>query len=518
MFQLVVITLLLMQCCQVATRLAVCKVYNMTQVDCSGRRFENVPDKLPVFVSYLDLSGNLIAEISCVSFKGLGQLKGLNLQYNELSVTRGKPFSGLSTLEYLDLEGNRLAAIPENLFSDLKNLKILILTSNTLAKLYPSSFHGLWQLNKLRLNRNAISTLPDGIFRESTQMTVINLDQNKLSCFPQTALKPLLKINEISLNRNSFRENCAEVGLGHFTALEKLMLSGCNIQDSMLDNFNFAQAPTLHDLDLSSNNLKDPDAKLPVNVTVLNVDGNAISAETLAVMLRDLKLLKVKSLNLRGQFDNPSQITNTTFKGFQGTNFQKLDLSSNYIYVLPHRVFQWLQHLTTLTIENNNLYSLSRGVFQGLDRLITLILTQNNLSNITQVSQSIADLRQLQFLHLNFNEFSGQIPPGIFETVPSLLVLDLSDNSFTSIHPNSFTSLPNLQFLDLSYNAIQYSVPHAAFSFITSLQTLNLTGNNLGSWIPYFDGAQPLKGLTHLKGLSISCLSPSIWYSYLRLQ
>ncbi|XP_070539499.1 toll-like receptor 4 [Ptychodera flava] len=487
----------------------------MTQVDCSGRRFENVPDKLPVFASYLDLSRNQIKEIGSDSFnKGLDQLKQLNLRRNGLNVLRGRPFSRLATLEHLDLRGNTLSSIPQNVFSDLKNLKTLILSWNVLAELHPTSFLGLGHLNELHLDNNKISTLPNGIFNEVTQMTVINLDRNKLSCFPLTVFKPLVKIKEISLHGNRFYKNCTSFDLRHFTALEKLRLSRCTIRDTMLEHFKFAQTLTLQDLDLGDNYLTYPDAKRFGNVTTLSLNKNFISADTLAKLCQDLRNSKVKSLHLQDQYRFPHgswQITNTTFKGLQETSLDKLDISSNFIPVPPPGVFQWLQHVTTLNITDCELCCLSNRSFKGLDHLITLILTQNNLSNITKVSQSIAHLRRLQFLHLNVNKFFDEIPADIFAVVPSLLVLDLSENSFTSIQRKSFNSLPNLQYLDLSYNAIQH-LGSGAFSFLISLQTLYLKGNDFGRVDQFSVSPHPFKGLIHLKQLSVSVYHPEFLY------
>ncbi|XP_070572477.1 toll-like receptor 13 [Ptychodera flava] len=503
------ILFLLLQCTEASTQQPVCKVYNDTHIDCSGRRLEDVPNELPVFASHLDMSSNNIKKTGSDSFKELNQLLLLNLSGNVIYSIHSKSFSQIVELEILDLHSNKLASIPEKLFSDLKNLKILILNSNSLIELFPTSFHGLGLLSRLYLDQNNISLLQDGIFNDSTQLRVISLAQNKLSCFPSAALKPLVFIREIMVKQNPFRENCPTVDLRVFPKLEKLTLAGWNDGNGKL------QTQTLR-----RNGVRSPKAKILGNVTELHIDMNTMSEATLAERLLDLGHPDIKSLYIRGLYScshdsgrcKSTSLTNTSFETLQETRLEKLDISNRYIYSLPSGVFQWLKHLKTLSIEDSRFESLHSGVFHGIDNLNELTLTGNSLSNITDVSQRISDLHQLNYLNLRDNEFSGEIPAHVF-AVPSLVELDLSRNSFSSIHPHAFTSLPNLKTLDLSDNGVCYRVD-GVFSFLVSLQTLYLQGNDIGSW-PAVSQTEiikvhPLKGLTGLKLLFVTTEYPEM--------
>ncbi|XP_070579268.1 toll-like receptor 13 [Ptychodera flava] len=479
------------------------------------RGFESVPDKLPAYATHLTLHTNQIEKIAADSFK-LDKLETLDLTSNKISSIHRKSFNVLHRLEVLILRGNKLASIPGKLFAELKKLKCLILSQNSLTHLSPTTFNGLRWLDELNLDYNEISTLPDGLFQDLTQLRVVSLQQNKLSCFPHAALKPLVKIQEIILGGNNFQKKCTSVDLKQFTALKKLALVRCGIQDSMLKNFRFGRdTRTLLHLDLSENNLMSPDARLFVNVTELHLHTNYISADALTNVFHNLPHSKVNSLSLNSQLNSSDgsrstwQITNTTFQGLQLTIVEELDISGNSIPQLPQGSFQWLQHLKTLIIANCDLSFLPRGLFQGFHSLTNLTLSHNKLSNIRQVSESIANLLHLHHLNLNENKFFGEIPPEIFTGIPSLEELDLSNNSFVSIHPHSFKLLPNLKILDLSYNHL-VQLPHAVFSFLTSLKVLYLRDNLLN--IHGHTGEHPLHGLKYLKKLSISFYHSAMAY------
>ncbi|XP_070555011.1 leucine-rich repeat-containing protein 15-like [Ptychodera flava] len=506
---------LLVQSFQMATQQSICKVYEQTRINCFNRGFEDVPDNFPGFSTHLDLSRNQITETDSASFIALNQLRQLNLSHNKINLIHGKSFRRLPSLEILDLRSNLLKDIPGKLFSDLKNLTTLILSKNQLTELSPTSFYGLALLNELHLDENLITTLPNAIFQDLIRLIVINLARNSLRCFPQKALQPLVKMKNISIEFNCFRKHCNRMDLRHFTELVELKLSECSILISIQDlmvksfpttDFSFGGSAT----SLSVNKLLEM-----YRQGIPNYDAIKTSPQALAQILEDLKHSKIKSLHL-GYLNEQKKIRNDTFKQLQGTSIEKLTIYLDGVRELPTGVFRWLPHLTSLTIQYfyfSKLYSLHEGVFQGLDRLVILNLRVNSLSNITEVSQSVANLHQLKYLDLALNFFDGEIPPNIFAAVPSLVEINLSGNSYVGIHRNSFTSLPNLITLDLSNNGIQY-LPDAVFSFLTSLKSLYLKGNDILTLNQNPVGDDPLKGLTNLRQLSVNFLHPAVLYQH----
>jgi LRR receptor-like serine/threonine-protein kinase FLS2 len=100
-----------------------------------------------------------------------------------------------------------------------------------------------------------------------------------------------------------------------------------------------------------------------------------------------------------------------------------------------------------------------------MSSLTHLELEQNNLSGIIP-SNTGYYLPNLQQLHLNNNNFVGNIPKGIFNA-SNLIILQLNDNAFSGTLPhNDFGNLRFLTYFFINYN---YLTIDDSFQFFTSL-------------------------------------------------
>ncbi|CAI9273881.1 unnamed protein product [Lactuca saligna] len=111
-----------------------------------------------------------------------------------------------------------------------------------------------------------------------------------------------------------------------------------------------------------------------------------------------------------------------------------------------------------------------------LDSLRILSLRSNFLNG--SLPSDIISIPSLQFLYLENNNFSGEIPLSVS---PQITNLDLSFNSFTGNIPETLKNLTRLTSLNLQFNSFSGPVPDLN---ITRLRLLNVSHNQLNGSIP----------------------------------
>ncbi|XP_028791149.1 receptor-like protein EIX2 [Neltuma alba] len=100
-----------------------------------------------------------------------------------------------------------------------------------------------------------------------------------------------------------------------------------------------------------------------------------------------------------------------------------------------------------------------------------------------EISPSLMDLQNLNYLNLSSNDFNKSQIPKFFGSLTRLRYLDLSHSFFGEKIPTELCKLSNLLVLDLSSNYLVGSIPFHLAN-LSSLQKLRLDGNYLGGNIP----------------------------------
>ncbi|EGD80116.1 TKL protein kinase [Salpingoeca rosetta] len=116
--------------------------------------------------------------------------------------------------------------------------------------------------------------------------------------------------------------------------------------------------------------------------------------------------------------------------------------------------------------DNNELVALEK-------RLVLLNLTSNSLTNLHP--GLFANMENLMHLWLNDNQVTA-LDENVFEKLSTLQTLSLRNNRISEIDDKAFTGLTNLQRLGLGYNALS-SLKEDVFEPLTSLQALFLENN-----------------------------------------
>jgi protein brassinosteroid insensitive 1 len=232
-------------------------------------------------------------------------------------------------------------------------------------------------------------------------------------------------------------------------------------------------------VDLSSNQLTGCIPGLTTGIgnysgffgTLLNVSHNHIGGY--------FNISKQYSFNLLSTLD-------LSYNNISGDISTLIFCVQDYYTTINYTTYGPLCNLETLLINNNH--------FSGKFPIISTYFTPRLFATITK-------------LDLSNNQFSGIIPPSIWNISTNLTVLNLSGNNFFGNLPNvtnlpslletlsmsknqlngelpDLSSFPQLKTLDLSDNQFDGSISPSIWSIIPKLNVLNLSNNKLHGKLP----------------------------------
>uniref|UniRef100_A0AAG5DQJ0 Ig-like domain-containing protein n=1 Tax=Anopheles atroparvus TaxID=41427 RepID=A0AAG5DQJ0_ANOAO len=374
-----------------------------------------------------------------------------NVTEQQLALTfaRDRKFSNL---QILDVSANQLSTLRRDHFSRLERLRFLKLSANQLHNLPSDIFYDLPNLVELDLHGNRLSELPQNLFRSLGRLRVLNLANNTIHDLPRNSFAGLGNLTELHLARNRLYVIPFQV-FKELRTLEVLDLSS-NMLVSFLDNFFL----------------------LNKQLRVLRLNGNIIEkiSKNALYGLRRLQSLDLSANKLvfidRNAFDTLDEL-------------RYLNVNQNQIYILPSTVFSALRALRTLDLSSNLMRSLPNSIFASQHSLVRLHLDATNLESLSNwvarnnhtVNREI--LRNLRYLSIRNNTRLKEIEPCVFQNVPNLETLLLSNNRLTTL-PKEIGELRRLRYLDVASNDIMY-IPEQIRT-LHELQYANFLDNDYG--------------------------------------
>ncbi|NXL86703.1 LRC32 protein, partial [Alectura lathami] len=496
-----------------------------TKVSCRGAGLQSFPKELSPGVKYLELSHNLIQNLSESRVPSLGQLEHLDLRFNRLEAVSGPALARLPRLRSLLLGSNRLHHNYQAngaAFRMLGGVEALDLSANELeSHMVGWYLAGLAALRTLHLAGNRMSQLPAGFFQSTPRLSELDLSNNFIVEIEEGAFEALRELAVLNLALNSL--HC----ISSFSLRQLRVL---NLSHNALELFGWEEGGEpylLQVLDLSHNRLLFfPELPAAHHLTHLNLSNNAIASlgpGSHGPVEFVLPYDEMARFNRTASFDESL----STAAGL--THVAELDLSNNCLHVLPFTFFSALRSLHTLSVAMNSLQDVTREPLTGDGEHAALSVRSLDLHGnlIHALPCWFFDfLPQLEAIDLGSNSLQpcggdpGEAPGGgslgagpctAFYNVPHLKHLSLSRNNITQLPPHAF-SRTSLLSLDLSENR-DLSVPRSALAGLEhSLQQLSLQGNQMGDDGAAFPCLQALKALD-LSGNRLSLLPADFFCS-----
>ncbi|KAM9236665.1 leucine-rich repeat-containing protein 66 [Leptosomus discolor] len=172
-------------------------------------------------LKHLNLSNNLISELSLTPCRHLPVLETLNLNGNAIhtltldiptpahgSKTYGKVDRLLPALKVLSVERNNLTAVPRGL-GLLQSLQTVHMSSNAIRQIDLNDFQNCSQLKGIDLQNNKITKIHPDAFRDLNKLQVVDLRENALTTpLPQILISLNFFQLEVDLSSNAWIFNC----------------------------------------------------------------------------------------------------------------------------------------------------------------------------------------------------------------------------------------------------------------------------------------------------------------------
>uniref|UniRef100_A0ACD5T6I6 Uncharacterized protein n=1 Tax=Avena sativa TaxID=4498 RepID=A0ACD5T6I6_AVESA len=443
-------------------------------------------------LSMLDVSQNGLSASVPMEIGTLANLTYLNFADNNLSGSVPKEIGMLENLVYLDLRDNNFlsGSMPVEI-GTLTNLTYLDLGGTNLSGLVPVEIGMLTNLAYLDLGSTNLSGLVPVEIGMLTNLTYLDLGATNLSgVITEDHFAGLMNLKTIQLSYNNLKLTINphwvppfNLDYGYFsscllgpqfpkwlrwqTGTIELDISYTGLVGRLPDWFwtTFSDAKWL---DISWNQLS---GELPLNLDFMSANVLLMHSNQLTGLIpklpRTIESLDMSRNSLNGfasNFQAPGLRAAILFSNsITGTiptsicQMQKLvvlDLSHNMLSAgLPDcgrkELKQWNPSI------NNSSRVNSMSAFSL--KITTLLLSNNSLSSGFPLL--LRECRNLIFLDLSKNKFTGELPRWISKAMPGLVILSLRSNNFSGRIPIEIMELQVVRIMDLSNNNFYGAIP-----------------------------------------------------------
>lgn len=388
----------------------------------------------------LDLSDNQLMTLDPGSFAGAHALVDLNLSGNRLSSIEGA-FAALTDLSSLDLSRNLVREITEFSFRDLVGLRHLTLSSNRIARLDRGSFRSLHSLLHLVLRANDLRQVARLHLDNCDQLSFLDLSECELTEIPRGLTQSLryvqLRRNRVTTIRRDAFEDSKDVNI--------LVLDENEIET--VDRNSFGHLHQLQQLWLNDNRLHALPHPLPASLRRLLIDSNQIDRLTNESFVNQPQLTTFSIVN-----NSLSLVTPDALRKLP--SLTTLDLSNNRLTRLHGDMFASNGQLQTVNLNRNPLTQFDCGCFEGLTRLRSLSLAYMEAPFIHFADPYLFhSTPQLTVLDLDNSPALSRIilqTDDVFRSLDKIQVLGLLGLDMTDLRPDFPAVLRHLSALRMS--------------------------------------------------------------------
>lgn len=416
----------------------------------------------------VDLSFNNIMTIKPGTFINAMNIRVLSLKGNQLSAFKGEIFNTGTGLEELDISDNQLSYLfptsfrihprlkrlvasnnkfnffPAAIIAGLQFLEHIDLSNNQLKTVEELDFARLPRLRQLILSRNSLESISEMAFHNSSQLQYLDLSMNKLERLGERTFEGLARIELMNLDSNHLSELPDTLfERSRLQMLENIILSNNRFETAPLKSLQ-RQYFFVSFVDLSHNLIREipTDDSIMVNIKKLDLSYNPLNEDAVANILSEPKT--VRELNLAGTGIKRITSLETPF-------------------------------LQSLNLSHNKLSSVDDKIFERATLLETLDLSSNKLNNLKALSLIWPKLPSLQVLDVSNNSFEI-IAQGDFDNLEMLRSLSIDSlEKCSRIERNAFKNLPNLSKLKAyDFPILGYMDVQGILSELPGLESLDI--------------------------------------------
>lgn len=473
-------------------------------------------------LKYLDLSSN---NFSGELWTGFSRLVEFSVSENNLVGGLGGPngsvFTRNCSLQVLDLSENHLSGEVPGEISNCKSLTILHLWRNNFTGKIPAEIGSISGLEALFLGDNRFSRdIPESLLSLES-LDFLDLSKNRFGREIQPIFGKFNQVKFLVLHGNSYTGGIESSGILRLPKVLRLDLSFNNFSGPLpveisemrsleilslaYNKFNgsipleFGNLSSLQALDLSFNGLTGP---IPPTLGKLSsllwlmLANNSLSGPIPREIGGCVSLLWLNLANNRLSGAVPAEMTNIgtnptpTFESNK-KRAQRVIAGSGECLAMRRWIpadyppFSFVYTILTRKSCRSIWDRLLRGL--GLFPICLSGSTMRNLqiSGYVQLSgneldgelpREISNMKNFSMLHLGCNNFSGKLPPGIWDL--PLVVLNVSGNGFSGEIAPQIGRIKCLQSLDLSRNNFGGAFPWSLTN-LTELNKFNISYNPL---------------------------------------
>ncbi|TYG66615.1 hypothetical protein ES288_D05G015300v1 [Gossypium darwinii] len=458
--------------------------------------FSNLTSLEKLDLSFNDLSGNMSA------LKSLASLQWLDLSYNKLQIPSSLGYLfNLSKLQYLSASNNIIYVDEMHSVAPRFQLRVISLSCCGNGGSFPQFLYHQHDLVDVTLSHIhfKVNQFPFWLLENNTNLKRLHLVNCSLSGPFQVPFPSHLVLEDLDISNNFFSGNIpTEIG-AHLPSLSSLNMSKNDFNGSIPSSF--GDMSSLQILDLSNNQLF---GGIPEHfawgcslLEILALSKNTLQGPIFSTnfSLMSLSQLQLNGNNFSGMI--PNALSNCSFLG-------TLDLSNNYLFGKIPSWIESMYSLSTFDVSRNQLSGRIPQWMGNTSNLGQIDVADNHLQGL--IPRAFCNLnRQLQFLDLSMNNFSGILPscfkpsnieevylsknmlqgplPNAFRKSSFLVTLDLSYNHFSGHIPNWISNLSQLSYLLLKRNHFEGEIP-IQLCKLPHLSLIDLSMNNLSGGIP----------------------------------
>ncbi|TYH21748.1 hypothetical protein ES288_A04G071000v1 [Gossypium darwinii] len=548
-------------------------------------------------ITFLDISGNMFQGQIPDVFGNLNDLSSMDFSHNNFSGFLPSSTFNLTILTFMDFSSNFLQGTLPNNVRGLSYLRELHLNENLLNGRVPGWLFSLPSLNWLDLNSNKLNGPIDPI-QEPNLVQYGDLSENEIQGPIPDSFFDLVNLIDLHISSNNLSGNIKSFELVKLKNLRLLDLpynsllsltscnNGANSTLPMIIEFHFSScnmqrfpsflnaSKYLQVLDLSNNQIHGSITKWEAEgweiLITLNLYMNFMTGIE-QVPGKHLSALDLRSNSLQGPLPALPQsllyflISDNELVGelpptiCNSSSLVVLDLSKNKLGGIVPNCLGNFRRLTVLDLRsnyfrgkipttylrynlgNNNINDTFPYWLGRLPNLQVLVLRSNRFHGDTQNFNGSFTFSSLRMIDLSRNEFTGHIPPELFENLKSMkdiqvdksspkymggyyyqdsvivtmkgsdfkferiltsfTVIDFSSNHFKGSIPNELGELNSLIVLNFSHNSLAGNIPPSLgkLAALESVESLDLSSNKLQGRIPV-----QLTDLTFLGALNLS--------------